>query len=224
MASAADQMTIKAWNQPCPPREESCIHWTIHQQTKTQPDSIALDATVGGQWTYHALDEASSRLALYLIRQGVEPESRVPVMFEKGAWAIIAMLAVLKAGGGYVPLDPKDAVNRHQHILRQTRATLVLAADADALAEHSIRCIAVNASEMKVWPRNTALVSPAQPHNAAYILFTSGSTGVPKGVVMDHSSLATAAAAMRTSFELGPQSRVYNFSSFTFDVSILDIL
>ncbi|KAF2031182.1 acetyl-CoA synthetase-like protein [Setomelanomma holmii] len=223
MTSEADKMAVKQWNQPCPSREDSCIHWTIQQEAKTRPNAIALDATVGGQWTYQGLDQASSRLALHLISLGVELGSNIPVMFEKGAWAIVAMLAVLKAGGAYVPLDSKDAVERHQYILHQSRATVALTANADALSEHGLRCIAVNASEMEMWPTCTTFAISAQPHNAAYILFTSGSTGVPKGVVMDHSSLATAAAAMRTRFDLGPQCRVYNFSSFTFDVSILDI-
>ncbi|PVH99335.1 acetyl-CoA synthetase-like protein [Periconia macrospinosa] len=224
MASSVDHAAVKAWNQHCDPRQDSCIHWEIQQHSRIQPNAIALDATVGGQWTYHALEATSSRLAAHLSSKGILPRSYIPIMFEKGAWAVVAMLAVLKVGAAYVPLDPKDTYDRHQHIIHQTKATFVLASSNNALPQHTIQCLAVNAMEMETWRADCSFTSPATPHDIAYTLFTSGSTGLPKGVVMEHSSLATGAAAMREKFKLGPHSRVYNFSSFTFDASILDIL
>ncbi|PVH90162.1 acetyl-CoA synthetase-like protein [Periconia macrospinosa] len=117
---------IWGWNSTVPKTMEQCVHKLIRTKAQTTPDAPAI-CSWDGEMTYGELDELSSRLAGHLVQLGVKPEDMVPLCFEKTMWTVVAMLAVLKAGGAFVPLDPEHPKSRHEEILRQTDATLVLA-------------------------------------------------------------------------------------------------
>ncbi|KAI1521240.1 EntF Non-ribosomal peptide synthetase module, partial [Pyrenophora tritici-repentis] len=110
---------------------ERCVHELFADQAKEQPQAPAICAW-DGEMTYGELDELSSRLARHLVKVGVEVEDVVPLCFEKSMWTVVAMLAVLKAGGAFAPLDPDYPASRHDEVFRQTKARVVLASDQHA--------------------------------------------------------------------------------------------
>ncbi|KAG9375627.1 hypothetical protein A1F94_013765 [Pyrenophora tritici-repentis] len=207
--SKRQQQQLWKWNGEVPPVVERCVHELFVEQARARPDAAAICAW-DGEMKYGELDELSSRLAGYLVGLGVGPEAIVPLCFEKSMWTVVAMLAVLKAGGAFAPLDPEHPASRHEEIFRQTGARVVLAS-----AQHSTLCSGGN--------RTVVVVSEAAMHNPAYVLFTSGSTGKPKGVVIEHRAILTSCLGHGKAFNLTSDSRFLQFSSYTFDVSITEI-
>ncbi|KAG9375633.1 hypothetical protein A1F94_013771 [Pyrenophora tritici-repentis] len=129
-----DRQQLWKWNGEVPPVVERCVHELFVEQARARPDAAAICAW-DGEMKYGELDELSSRLAGYLVGLGVGPEAIVPLCFEKSMWTVVAMLAVLKAGGAFAPLDPEHPASRHEEIFRQTGARVVLAS-----AQHSTLC------------------------------------------------------------------------------------
>jgi mycobactin peptide synthetase MbtF len=161
----------------------------------------------GGELTYRQLDEAADRLAAELVRRGVSTETPVPILLRRGPDYVVAMLAVLKAGGMVVPLDPGMPAARIDDILGQTGAAVivddtVLAAVADA-------------------PIPEFTPAPVRPGQGAYIVFTSGTTGKPKGVIGTHQALLAYAAdhARNVLRPAGRRLRIAHAWSFTFDAA-----
>jgi non-ribosomal peptide synthetase component F len=159
--------------------------------------------------TYHELDDYSTRLAGHLVQIGIEPENIVPLCFEKSMWTIVAMLAVLKAGGAFAPLDPEHPPSRHKEIFRQTKAKVVLTSAQyfKLWADSTCTIITVNKVYINQLPSdNSKIISAANAHNSVYVIFTSGSTGVPKGVLIEHRSVSTNYLAQEHVFRLTPQT------------------
>jgi non-ribosomal peptide synthetase component F len=133
-------------------------------------------------------------LADYLSTRGIGPEVIVPLCFEKSLWAIVSLLAVLKAGGAFVLLDISQPVSRLESIIQQTEAKFAMSSTQYSETCQSLidEAFVVNAtifSRLESRPKFSC--SSVKPHNAAYIIFTSGSTGKPKGVVLEHLQLST---------------------------------
>jgi mycobactin peptide synthetase MbtF len=172
--------------------------------------SIALSWD-GGELSYRRLEEAADTLAAGLHRRGVRTETPVPIRLRRGPDYVVAMLAVLKAGGLIVPLDPAMPAERVAEILRQTGATLVV---DDAL-------LAAVAGE----PATEYSPPPVHPGQGAYIVFTSGTTGKPKGVIGTHRALLAYGAdharrVLRPAADrLGRPLRIAHAWSFTFDAA-----
>src|SRR5690242_1874055 len=116
---------LSQWNADMPSAADRCVHDLFAEQAQARPDAPAICAW-DGELTYGELDALSTKLAGRLIQLGVQPEDVVPLCFEKSMWTVVAMLAVLKAGGAFVPLDPDHPRSRHEEILKQTKAGLVL--------------------------------------------------------------------------------------------------
>ncbi|KAI0129876.1 hypothetical protein BJ170DRAFT_290871 [Xylariales sp. AK1849] len=218
--------TILDNNQHVPPAIETLVQDLIREQTEQHPDSQAI-CSWDGDLTYKELDELSSRLANHLVTKGVAPEVFVPLCFEKSFWTIVSVLAVTKAGGGFVLLDPSLPIARLESIVRQTRAKIALSSMACIETCTSLvdEVLAVDKSTLdKLEPYQTRQThQTAKPTDAAYIMFTSGSTGTPKGVVVDHSSLSTTATYSGRAMGYGLTARNFQFASYAFDPIITDI-
>ncbi|KAH8727297.1 hypothetical protein GQ44DRAFT_648966, partial [Phaeosphaeriaceae sp. PMI808] len=137
------------------------------------------------------------------------------------------MLAVLKAGGAFVPLDPEHPAIRYEEIFRQTGAQVVLTSSQHAMlfassGRHQITVSKASTSQLPIVV-NIAK-SLVEPENAAYIIFTSGSTGVPKGVVLEHRAVLTSCLGHGQAFGIADLSRVLQFASYTFDACIAEII
>jgi amino acid adenylation domain-containing protein len=221
--SSKDFQKLLEWNRDVPQAIGALVHHLIQVRALRHPESPAV-CSWDGDLTYAELDTLSSHLASYLAARGVGPEVIVPLCFEKSVWAIVGMLAVLKAGGAFLLLDISQPIARLESIVRQTGATFALSSAAfldtcrilvdEASAVDAAAFINLD-SGLSFWP--------AKLNNAAYIIFTSGSTGTPKGVVIEHSQLSTMCgyAGERLGYESNP--RVFQFSSYAFDACISDI-
>ncbi|WP_104183343.1 non-ribosomal peptide synthetase [Mycobacterium avium] len=155
------------------------------EHVQRTPDAVAL--TFGGtSLTYAQLDEASNRLGHLLADHGVGPGDCVAVMFPRCADAIVSMLAVLKTGAAYVPIDPAHASSRMDFVLADAAPSAVITTSdlRSRLDDHDLLVVDVHDPAVEAQP-GTALPWPA-PENTAYIIYTSGTTGTPKGVAIPH--------------------------------------
>ncbi|QCG91753.1 non-ribosomal peptide synthetase [Azospirillum sp. TSH100] len=166
---------------------ETTIPALLSAQTAHSPDAPALKDGAR-TLSYAALDALVDRLARHLRRDGVGPEQRVALALPRSAELVIALHAVMRAGGAYVPVDPAWPDARRTAVLDAARpCRLLTAADVAALLERRAPDIAL---------------PPPAPQDAAYLLFTSGSTGTPKGVVVEHAQLAAYVAAVTAALGL----------------------
>ncbi|MER6752537.1 AMP-binding protein, partial [Streptomyces fungicidicus] len=173
-------------------------------------------ALVGGgvQLSYGEVEERANRLARKLIARGVGPESVVALVLERSPEVVIAALAVLKAGGAYLPVDPGQPAERIRSVIEDAAPVLVLD-DPDFLAE---------TADYDAAPVTDAdRVSPLLPSHPAYVIYTSGSTGRPKGVVVSHRSVVALFAAAGGVFEFGAGDVWSWFHSLAFDFSVWEV-
>ncbi|KAF4958673.1 hypothetical protein FGADI_2223 [Fusarium gaditjirri] len=219
---------LMSWNEAEPEALNECVHHVFEHNCQRLPEHTpAIDAW-DATFTYPELDEAASRFAQYLVFLGVGPEMYVPLCFEKSAWTVVAMMAVLKAGGAFVPLDPTHPPDRIKFLVSNVDAKLIicstsLKAKFDSL---DLPAFPLGKETMSLLPP-VLLDSPritVQPDNAAYIIFTSGTTGVPKGTIIEHASFTTGGTAHAKAIMMTSSSRVLQFASHTFDASVMEIL
>lgn len=228
LAGPWDLQLATAWNQEGPEAIDDCVHYMITKQVRKQPEAPAICAW-DGELTYDELDAAANRLARYLIKeQGVVIEDLVHVCFEKSLWFYVAILAINKAGGVWVPLDPSHPIQRQQEIIRQTGARLTLTSATNAERCVGPAVVKVTAALDKTLADDEARTGshiqlpPVTAQNAAYVLFTSGSTGTPKGLVMEHGSVCTSMVAIAARLGLTPDVRMLQFASYAFDVFVFE--
>jgi nonribosomal peptide synthetase DhbF len=182
--------------------------------------------------TYAELDARANRLAHRLIALGVGPERLVGVCMNRSAEMVVALLGILKAGGAYVPLDPAFPKARHALVLADARPSLVLGETAlrDRLPEAApvleldapATCAEVERAPGHP-PTDAERAAPLDPGHPAYVLYTSGSTGVPKGVAVEHAALSAFFEAMAECLPLGPGDRHLAITTISFDISILEL-
>ncbi|GKZ31509.1 nonribosomal peptide synthase [Aspergillus brasiliensis] len=221
------QKEIFDWNSNAPTAVLECAHDLVRQRAALQPQAPAIDSW-DAQMTYAELDSLSNRLANLLVEFGVKAEVIVPLCFEKTAWYVVAMLAVLKAGGAFVPLDPTHPSSRLREIVGQVDASIVLttARYRNLFDDLSIKAMIVNAETVGKKATHSKYIAPVAvtPENLAYVIFTSGSTGKPKGTMIQHQSFCSGSLRQGEAANMGPHSRIFQFASYSFDVSILEIL
>jgi amino acid adenylation domain-containing protein len=171
------------------------------------PDELAL-RDPAQHLSYAELDARSNQLAHYLRAQGVGREDRVALYLDRSASMVLAMLAVLKSGAAFVPLDVHQPAQRSLGILQQAQAVFVISGSAGA-APARPSAGSLDLRDIGVWQQGpmTALNIEIQPQDAAYVLFTSGSTGAPKGVVVEHGQLASYVTSVTGRLQLKPGER-----------------
>ncbi len=226
MLSAAErQQLLVDWNDTAAPLPASCIHDLFAAQVARTPDAIAVVAD-DGQLSYAALDRQANQLAHYLQSRGVGPEVRVGLCYERSVALIVAALAVLKAGGAYLPMDPASPAERIATIVDAAAVQLVLA--PAHLREQlptdrvPVLCLATDAPRWADCPQTPPL-SQTQPANLAYVIYTSGSTGTPKGVAISHHSLQNLISWHQQAFAIEPADRASLLAGVGFDASVWEI-
>ena len=222
---------ISRWNSTIPENLESLVQDLISEQVLRQPDAPAVCAW-DGDFTFKELDNLSSRLALHLSSLGVRPEveTKVALCFDKSKWYAVAMLAVVKAGGACIGLLPTHPVKRLEAIIQDCNAQIILAAPQhiDLFDGIMVNCntLAVEPSLFESLPQQGNIqgsLPKVLPSNPAFVLYTSGTTGKPKGIVIEHAAFVTSSQAFGSKWGITPGSRVFNFASHSFDVSVSDI-
>ncbi len=179
------------------------------------------------QVSYAELNARANRLAHHLRALGVGPETHVGLCLERSIDLVVALLAILKAGGAFVPLDPTYPAERLTFMLEDSLAPLLITQERlrDELPTSWAYLLAIDADrDVIAQEPATNLEGGAQADNLAYVIYTSGSTGRPKGVQVTHRGLGNLAAAQIRAFDVRPHSRVLQFASISFDAAISEIL
>ncbi|QXJ23365.1 amino acid adenylation domain-containing protein [Actinomadura graeca] len=207
-----------------PPAEPATIPDLFQRQVTAHPDATALvhgDHTL----TYRDLDTRADQLAQTLIGRGVGPETVVAVALPRSPHLITAVLAVLKAGGAYLPLDAAHPADRVAFMLADSAARLVItnAATQQRLPDLAIPALVIDAPDPTPDDIDIVQPRPVSVHNTAYVIYTSGSTGRPKGVAVTHTGLASLVATQVERLEITPGSRVLQFASPSFDASVWEM-
>nr|WP_030949859.1 non-ribosomal peptide synthetase [Streptomyces sp. NRRL S-646] len=212
---------VRGFNGTDRPVPELLLHDLVAAQARRTPDAVAVvsrDASL----TYAELDSRADRLAWTLYEQGLRSDSVVGVCLERGIDSIVAQLAVLKAGGGFLPLSPGDPVDRLAYMVGTVNASLVVAAPraADDWAKQAgCQVVDVHAGE----PRQGPPPAVTGLDHCAYVIFTSGSTGRPKGVVVPHRGIVNIALSSARTWGVTSGTKVGQAVSPVFDVSVLDV-
>ena len=212
----------------CRCRRRAGSHELAAARAAVGPDVVAV--TCGGvSLSYGGLEERANRLAHYLRGVGVGGESVVGLCLERGAGMVVAMLAVWKAGGAYLPLDPAYPPGRLAFMLADSHASVLAgtAAIVDELPAGRIRVITLDD------PLTVAAVAAAPPGpppvpavvagQLAYVMYTSGSTGAPKGVQVTHGGVVNLTVAQGPVFGAAAGTRVLQFASFSFDAAVWEV-
>lgn len=227
--SPQDQKRLSCWNGVLPVPSPLCIHEFIQRNASKRPSHQAVTSW-DGNFTYSEVDKLGSQLATHLKKRGLGVSQIVPLCFEKSRWAIIAMVAVMKAGGTFVLLDPLQPIDRLREICSHVHPTFILTSKAQTDLSQLFADEVVEVGEDLILDVSEGgsfyshVSRPTEPEQAAYILFTSGSTGKPKGVMISHSAYTVSAERQIQAFKLDSTSRVLQASSYAFDVSMAEIL
>lgn len=182
--------------------QPKCLHTMFAEQAQKTPSAIAVSCD-GEEWTYKQVNARANKLARYLIEQGVEQGSLVPLCIERSVDMVVALLAVLKAGAAYVPVDPSIPAERLKAIYTDCDAKFILATDSSKSLSWSsaMSTVLLGSSEVEKALLNhpseeLAQLVPVGASDLAYVLYTSGSTGVPKGVMIEHRNVYNLAMNM----------------------------
>ncbi|MGD0608848.1 MAG: amino acid adenylation domain-containing protein [Streptosporangiaceae bacterium] len=200
------------------------VHELFADQASLHPGTAAVVAG-RGRVTYGELDESSSRLAHYLAEAGVAPEVLVGVHLERGIGVISAILAIMKAGGGYLPIDPSLPPERLNTICSQLRPAVVITAAADTFPYRDTRLVTLGGLAGDLARRPAAPPGAVRPHadNICYAIHTSGSTGDPKAVAVSYGSLACTIGDMAAEYGITREDRIAQVASLAFDTSLEQI-
>jgi amino acid adenylation domain-containing protein len=220
---------IWGWNHALPATYSFCMHDKISEQAQRLPDKVAITSW-DGDLTYAQIDKYSTIMACSLKEMGVELHDVLPVCFEKSRWTIVALLAAMKVGSTFVLMDPTLPLARLQNMAKQVGAKTMLTSRKQHDLSMSIipsgKFVVVEAetfadfSDVQPLPKLTIL----PPSALMYIIFTSGSTGTPKGVRISHETYTSSAIPRAEAVGYKEDSRVLDFASYAFDVSIDNML
>ncbi|OAQ71119.1 nonribosomal peptide synthetase [Pochonia chlamydosporia 170] len=222
--SDRDLDQIWTWNKELPPLIQRCMHDIIREVSQRQPNAAAVSSW-DGSLTYREVDELSTLLAEQLRRKGVSIGTRIPLCFEKSMWAVVSLLGVMKAGATFSLTDPSQPEARLRTIVEQTEADIIVTStaqrDLGLKISRTGQVIAVSREYFDHIAHEPTEPLPLVPASSAmYIIFTSGSTGKPKGVVISHENYTSGALPRAEAVGYKSHSRVFDFPSYAFDVSI----
>ncbi|KAA2254443.1 amino acid adenylation domain-containing protein [Solihabitans fulvus] len=213
-----EQILVR-WNDSARDIPPGTLTSLFEDQAAKTPAGAALIAP-GVELTYGELNERANRLAHLLIERGVGPERLVALALPRSVDLVVAVLAVTKAGGAYLPIDPSYPADRVAFMLADAAPALVLATSD---VPHPDCALLLDELVLDGHPATDPTDTGLRAQHPAYVIYTSGSTGTPKGVVVSHAGLASFAAAEVDRFDVRPGDRVLQFSSPSFDACVLEL-
>ena len=200
---------------------EQSIPARFSRQVRRYGDKTAVK-TKQHEWSYRELDRRANQIAHMLLAQGGVGEDRIALLFDHDAPMIAAMLGVLKAGKTYVPLDPAYPRARTGYMLADSQAALVVTDKQNLALAHELATIPIlNIDELDADVPEVTL--PVAPDAVAYLLYTSGSTGQPKGVMQDHRNVLHHIRTYTNALCLSPADKLLLLASYSFDAAVMDI-
>ncbi len=232
LTDAEHRQLITEWSQTRsgntndPSRSDLGVHLLFESEVERAPHAPAVIFN-GKQLTYRELNEQANRLAHYLQKKGVGPEVIVGIYMERSLEVVVAVLAALKAGGAYLPLDPMYPTERLMFMLEDSQLSVLLTYKSMAthLPVHGAQLVYLDADEEAISQESGANpASLAKAENLAYVIYTSGSTGQAKGVMVTHHNLTNAFFAWEEAYDLRSVSSHLQMASFSFDVFAGDLV
>lgn len=226
-ASKRDMRDIWKWNAEVLVPAQECVHELLEATALRQPEDQAISAW-DGTMTYRQLHAVAYRLSRHIVRCGVGPETIVPLLFEKSMLLPICALAVMKAGGASVLLDVNLPSERLSAIVQQTGANLMLCSRTQTESAGKLstpHLLIVDQPRLDQLPVDNQIPCPQiKPSNALYVVFTSGSTGKPKAIIVTHANFASALQLQAEHINMSSSTRVFDFSSYSFDMAWYNLL
>ncbi|PSB55841.1 non-ribosomal peptide synthetase [Chamaesiphon polymorphus] len=224
LSAAECQQLLVDWNDTATKYpQDLCIHQLFEAQVEKTPDAIAV-VFEEEQLTYQQLNYRANQLARYLHGLGVRSEVLVGICVERSIAMVVSLLAILKAGGAYVPLDPNYPQERLSHMLLDSGAQMLLTQQSllASLPSHPVRVVCLDTDwQMIAMESGTELATDVEPNNLLYVMYTSGSTGLPKGIALSHYALNNLIQWHLAT--MTPGIRVLQFASISFDASFHEI-
>ncbi|MDF5724715.1 MAG: amino acid adenylation domain-containing protein [Rhizonema sp. PD37] len=202
-----------------------CLHEAFNQQANLHPDHQAVSFE-NQSLTYKQLNERANQLALYLINRGAKPETRVGLLVNRSLEMVIAILAILKAGAAYVPIDPQSPQERIAYILEDSGVSFLLTQvefASQVVCQQTPAIFLENCQQEISCQQSSVPEISLNPDNAAYIIYTSGSTGKPKGVIVTHRNVVRLMLATQKWYNFNDKDVWTLFHSCAFDFSVWEI-
>lgn len=222
--SSKDLEQLWRWNEHVPDAVYECIHDIISRQAACRAQDVAVQSW-DGALTYDQVEAMSARVGRDLRRRGVATGMVVPLCFEKSKWTVVALLGVMKTGAAFSLTDPSQPEARLRTIVEQTEATIMVTSTLQKTLGQTIIGAGevVDISQEYFDSEDTTQDEPlprVDPNASMYVIFTSGSTGKPKGVVISHLSFTSGTLPRSKIVGYNENSRVFDFPSYAFDVSL----
>jgi len=217
------ERVLRGFNDTAQPETEKTLHAVFEAQVARTPDATAI---VAGDvhLTYAELDARANRLAHVLAERGAGPEKFVALVLPRSADMIVAILAVLKTGAAYVPIDPSYPVDRFAYMLADAAPVFTVSTSEIAAERGDDGWLLLDEeSSTAGYPADAPAVD-VSPDNPAYMIYTSGSTGRPKGSVIPHRGITNYAAVEAERCGSGPGDRIAQLATVSFDASLLEML
>ena len=221
------EQLLSDWNTTkFPLQNDTCVHHLFEEQVSKTPNETAV-VFEDTMLTYASLNAKANQLAYTLLALGVKADESVVVALERSPEVVISLLAILKAGGVYVPLDLDYPADRIKFMLEDSGARILITRKTLSIrvpysAKHTI-CLDTDHESIAAQPESN-LNRQVSVEDLAYVIYTSGSTGKPKGVAVEHRSIALHCHTIKACFELTSKDRVFQFASLSFDPSLEQIL
>ncbi|HEY0408673.1 MAG TPA: AMP-binding protein, partial [Candidatus Dormibacteraeota bacterium] len=226
--SDGERSDLRAWNDTRAdyPRHLQ-VHQLVEQQVERTPDAVAI-VSEGEQLSYADLDRRANRLARRLRALGVTRNVLVGLCLERSPRMVVALLAVSKAGGGYVPLDPAFPHERIEQMIRSSRMAVLVTEESvrGTLPDAAVTVLSLDGDGDAIAAESDAALpgcEGASPEDVVYTIYTSGSTGTPKGVLVPHRSVVNLLAGARRRPGMASTDVVVALSTLSFDIAVCDL-
>ncbi len=213
---------LRKWNETAADYAQKFVHELFEEHAAETPAALAVDFE-DQKLTYEQLNRRANQLGRYLKKLGAGPDLRVGICMERGVDLVVALLAILKAGAAFVPLDPEYPADRLLFMAEEAKVPVILT--QEKFAAELLNCTATLVKVENEWGKisqestdNLKIVVASE--NLAYVIYTSGSTGRPKGAMNTHQGLRNRILWMQENGHLSPDDRVLQKTPYSFDVSV----
>ncbi|KUI65976.1 Nonribosomal peptide synthetase 7 [Cytospora mali] len=223
--STEEVLFLDSLSKEKPTEPNILAHTLIEKMASLHPDKTALQDMRGTKISYHDFNTYANNLSRHLLSKGATTDSIIPICLEKSPDTLIAILAVLKSGAAFTPLDPKNSKDRNDFIVSDAGAAVAITNNTNARVFAGFDGHVVNMDCLPILGKDSTYSLPdnLSPNKLAYVIYTSGSTGIPKGVQVSHAAVAASTEGMIEACNVNENWHVLWFLNYVFDASYFDV-